>query len=275
MGLMRFIFSRAFLFDILLAIGLTLLIIYIATLSLSAITDHGETLRVPDLSKLTQAQIGERMAGTGLEITVADSAAFNPDYPPLSVVQQIPRPGAVVKRGRLIHLTLNPKTYERLKFRNIFDKSLREAKIYFDISNLKIGRITYEPYLAKGVVLRAECQGKALSAGDEVPEFSTIDLTVGKGLGNEILRTPELLGMCYTDAVHKLREENLLVGILRYEPGADEHNGIVYRQFPKAAKPVREGTAIALWFTPDTTEAAIQVDMTQVDATPNEGAEFK
>ncbi|MEH0008159.1 MAG: PASTA domain-containing protein [Flavobacteriales bacterium] len=266
MDFMRFIFSKTFLINILLAIGLTFLIIYIATQSLSNTTDHDERIRVPDLSKLTLAEADREIAGTGLQVTAADSAAFNPDYPPLSVVQQIPRPGAVVKRGRRIHLTLNPKTYESVKFRNIFDKSLREAKIYFEISNLKIGRITYEPYLAKGVVLQAECNGKALSTGDEVPEFSTIDLTVGKGLGNEIVRTPELLGMGYTDAVNKLREENLLVGTLRYEPGADEYNGIVYRQFPKAARPIREGTAIALWLTPDTA---------RVDAIPNEGMEFK
>lgn len=270
MRFLRFLCSRTFLINLLLAVVVSFLLLYTTTRVLNAATQHGEVIRVPELSGLTAPEAQRTAQDLGLATTVDDSSSFDPQYPPLSVTQQIPHAGARVKQGRVIHLTINPATYKKVKFRDIFDKSLREAKIYFQISNLKVGQLTYVPYIAKGVVIKAEYDGKELKAGDEVPKFSTIALTVGKGLGNQIVHTPNLLGMTYEQAADQMKAQNFLVGQLRYDPEADQDNGTVYRQSPKANSFIKEGSKINLWLTIDSTKFTVPGDSTPGDTVPGD-----
>lgn len=267
MRFLRFLSSRAFLINLLLAIGISAFLLYGTTYILRDLTHNGQVIRLPDLSGLDTVQAAKKAKALGLKITLDDSASFNPQYPPLSVVQQLPCPGAQVKSGRTLHLTLNSRGYKSVKFCDIFDKSLREAEIYFQIANLKIGRITHVPYLAKGVVLKAEYQSKVLSPGDELPKFSTVDLILGKGLGNEIVHTPNLLGMRYEEAAERMQSGNFRVGTLQYDSETARDSAIVYRQQPEATRLIKEGSLINLWLSSDSTAAlSLQTDSLQVDS---------
>jgi beta-lactam-binding protein with PASTA domain len=57
-------------------------------------------MRLPDLSKLTEEQVEEKLDDLDLAYVLLDSVDYRDDFPKYSVVQQDPLPGAKVKEGR-------------------------------------------------------------------------------------------------------------------------------------------------------------------------------
>jgi beta-lactam-binding protein with PASTA domain len=63
-------------------------------------TDHGNEITVPNLSKLTEEQVEEKLDELDLDYVLLDSVNYKSDFPKFSVVQQDPLPGEKVKVGR-------------------------------------------------------------------------------------------------------------------------------------------------------------------------------
>jgi beta-lactam-binding protein with PASTA domain len=61
-------------------------------------TNHGNEITVPDLSKLTEEQVEEKLDDLDLAYVLLDSVDYRDDFPKYSVVQQDPLPGAKSKR---------------------------------------------------------------------------------------------------------------------------------------------------------------------------------
>lgn len=60
---------------------------------LPSITNHGESITVPNLEGMQTEQLEEFLTKHDLRYTVDDSA-YSEKYPPLSVLRQFPRAGA-------------------------------------------------------------------------------------------------------------------------------------------------------------------------------------
>jgi beta-lactam-binding protein with PASTA domain len=56
-------------------------------------TDHGNEITVPNLSKLTEEQVEEKLDELDLDYVLLDSVNYKSDFPKFSVVQQDPLPG--------------------------------------------------------------------------------------------------------------------------------------------------------------------------------------
>ena len=92
------------LYALLVLITLTFLLFW----WLKTTTNHGQQIAVPDLSKMTVVQVNDALQELGLRAEIMDSANYNPQYPKYSVIEQVPRPGHMVKQDRKIYLALNP-----------------------------------------------------------------------------------------------------------------------------------------------------------------------
>ncbi len=184
MGLFRFIFSKTFLIQLVLA-GIVLVIISFLTMQwLDYSTNQDQRIEVPDLAKMNLDDVEGRLEELNLDYEILDSANFNPDFPRYSVIDQVPAPGKFVKEDRKIYLTLNPSGYRKIQVpTNLIRKTRRQVEPTLRSLGFQIGEISYKPDIAEDAVLELRHKGSLVRPGDELMKTSTIDLVLGDGSG--------------------------------------------------------------------------------------------
>ncbi|APG61299.1 PASTA domain-containing protein [Christiangramia salexigens] len=184
MGLFRFIFSKTFLIQLVLAVIILIVLAFFAMQWLDYSTNQDQRIEVPDLAKLNLDVVEDKLDELELDYEILDSANFNPDYPRYSVIDQVPAPGKFVKEDRKIYLTLNPSGYRKIKIpENLIRKTRRQVEPTLRSLGFKIGEISYKPDIAQDAVLELRHNGKTVNAGDELMKTSTIDLILGDDSG--------------------------------------------------------------------------------------------
>ena len=184
MGLFRFIFSKTFLIQLVLA-GIVLVIIGFFTMQwLDYSTNQDQRIEVPDLAKMNLDRVEDRLDELDLDFEILDSANFNPDYPRYSVIDQVPAPGKLVKEDRKIYLTLNPSGYRKIEVpNNLIRKTRRQVEPTLRSLGFEIGEISYKPDIAEDAVLELRHKGKLVKPGEKLMKTSKIDLVLGDGSG--------------------------------------------------------------------------------------------
>jgi beta-lactam-binding protein with PASTA domain len=134
------------------------------------------------LSALTIDEASKKLESVGLTYQILDTLHYNPKYPKFGVLEQEPVANYKVKLGRKIYLKLNASNYQIVTVPDLVEKTLRQAEPTLQALGLQVGKITYEPYLAKDMVLEMKFKGKTLKPGDKLPKTSAIDLTLGDGM---------------------------------------------------------------------------------------------
>ncbi|MBP2830788.1 PASTA domain-containing protein [Aquimarina sp. U1-2] len=181
-GLFKFIYSKIFLIQVVIAIAMLAILSYIALEWLESTTNHDQRIVVPSLSKKNLDQVEKILSEKDLRYEVQDSASFNPDYPRYSVIEQNPVPGSEVKENRKIYVTLNPSGYRKIEVPNVVLQTRRQAEPKLKAIGFKIGTVTYKPNMSDQV-LELRHKGKKLEPGSMLMKTSTIDLVVGDGKG--------------------------------------------------------------------------------------------
>ncbi len=181
MTLRKFLTSRVFFVQVLLAFLIVAVLVFLFIHWLTFTTDHGNEITVPDLSKLTEEQVEEKLDDLDLNYVLLDSVDYNSDYPKYSVVQQDPMPGAKVKVGRKVYIKINSSGFSSVKIPDLIEKTYREAVPTLRALGLEEGTITYIPNLGKDMVLEMRCRGLNIKPGDKVLKGSKIDLVLGDG----------------------------------------------------------------------------------------------
>ncbi|MFL9842949.1 PASTA domain-containing protein [Flavobacterium rhizosphaerae] len=181
MSLKDFLKSRVFLIQIAIALGIVIVVIFITLRWMAFTTNHGEEIIVPNLSKMTVEKAAETLEGLDLDYEVIDTVDFNADFAPYTVTEQDPFPSVGVKEGRKIYLKVNAGKYASIPVPDLMQKTHRQAILMLKSRGLEEGEITYEPYLAKDVVLEMKYKGRTLRPGDKVSKASKIDLVLGDG----------------------------------------------------------------------------------------------
>ena len=182
MSYIQFVKSKTFLIHVSIAIVVTIVIVNILLFWLDSKTNHGEEITVPNLSALTIDEASKKLESVGLTYQILDTLHYNPKYPKFGVLEQEPVANYNVKLGRKIYLKLNASNYQIVTVPDLVEKTLRQAEPTLQALGLQVGKITYEPYLAKDMVLEMKFKGKTLKPGDKLPKTSAIDLTLGDGM---------------------------------------------------------------------------------------------
>ena len=181
MSLRKYLTSRVFFAQSLAALAILAVLSYLFMHWLTFTTDHGHEITVPNLAKLTEEQVEEKLDELDLDYVLLDSVDFNSDFPKYSVVEQDPLPGAKVKEGRKIYIKINASGFSSVRIPDLIDKTYREAVPTLKALGLEEGTITYIPNLGKDMVLEMRCKGRNIKAGDRVLKASKIDLVLGDG----------------------------------------------------------------------------------------------
>ncbi len=172
--------------QLVIAIAMVVILSYVTLQWLESTTNHDQRIVVPSLSKKNLDEVAQILEEKKLRYEIQDSASFNPDYPKFSVIEQNPLAGSEVKENRKIYVTLNPSGYRKVEVPNVVQKTRRQAEPKLIALGFKIGKITYQPNIAKDMVLEIWHKGKKLKPGTKIMKTSAIDLVLGDGEGNTI-----------------------------------------------------------------------------------------
>ncbi len=249
MQIKEFIQSKLFLRQLIIAISLGIAIIWISLKMLDLYTHHGRIIEVPDLIGMNEAEVRKAIRAAGLKYVVNDSV-FDDNLPKGSMSAQDPVPGAGVKKGRTIYLTMVALMPEMVPMPDLTDLSLRQAIAMLNTYGLRLGQIEYRPDIARNAVLQQKFNRAGIEAGSLVAKGTAIDLVLGEGLGENIVLVPLLLGKTRTEAIELLNALSLNIGnefFLDGEGASDK----VFQQQPDPLKRrhfLQAGSAVDLYY---------------------------
>ncbi|MGM9571160.1 MAG: Stk1 family PASTA domain-containing Ser/Thr kinase [bacterium] len=197
-------------------------------------------VNVPELTgkNLTEAEKTAREFGLDINIS---SREYSDNVPADTVIAQYPEAGRLVKKGRNIDLTLS-RGPELKTVPDLTNKTLAEASIILGKENLLIGSMAeeYNDSVEKGKIIR-----QMPSAGNEVKKGSKIDLIVSQGKEPLWLKIPSLIGETLDNAKRILEEAGLKAGNIK-ESASDAEPGTVIQQIPVPGSKIKEGSAVQL-----------------------------
>ncbi len=174
--------SKEFLVTIISILAIIVVLLFLLSKWMHFYTQHEEKIVVPSLEKYSLTETQETLEKLNLNFVVIDSASFNPDYPPKSVIDQNPAAGDFVKENRKIYITLNPSGYRQVTIPNVLNQTKRQVVIQLKSIGFRIGKERYIPDLGKDVVRGLEIDKSPITPGDKLPKNTLIDLVLGDGL---------------------------------------------------------------------------------------------
>lgn len=254
MNFLKFICSKTFWLNVLLAIVGTLLLVTILMWALTHYTSAGRTIMVPDVTHRTVQQIERQLSNMGLDYVVIDSIHKSGEMKG-AIVEQIPRAGKNVKKGRKIFLTINAYTSEMVEMPHLVDLSLRNAQVVLETRGLKIGKITYKPSEYNGLVLAQLVDGESVAEKTKLEKGTRIELVVGNGGDENNVLVPELIGLTREQARIHIDDAMLKVGTEIYDSSVksaqDSASSVVYRQNPASTDGLMapQGSPVTIWLT--------------------------
>lgn len=275
MNFLRFLGSRTFLYQIVILLLVVVVAVYGFLKWADYYTMHGYELEVPDLKGYSLHEAESELEKMELKSVVLDSSEYYPDKPILSVISQYPAPGAKVKPGKEVRLTINPSGPRLVRVPDLVERSRRRAIYDLESKGFRLGRISYVPYIGKDMVVAAQHNGRELSPNDYLPKGSVIDLVVGLGLDNELIEVPYLLGKNFATVKNILLSRGLNLGFIAFDYGTDTAKAFVYRQepMPTLDKTIMRGSEISIWLTTDNTKMPVD-SLTYFNSQVSENDEF-
>ncbi len=168
------------LLNILIMIAIASTLILVTFRWIKSYTLHGQYISVPDLSGMYEEEAGQALASVGLKYEVTDHK-YDKMVVEGGVIEQKPKPGAFVKDGRKVYLTLNSGKEPMRAVPDVADNSsLRAAESRLEAAGFKLAKTEYVDG-DMDWVYEIRYQGVAIEAGTEIPEGSTLTIVAGNG----------------------------------------------------------------------------------------------
>lgn len=239
--------------DLLTHIGIILALVVVLFLAffflyLPFTTNHGQTITVPDVTRLSFDEMQNTLSDRSLLYEVSD-CTFVVGAQPLTILQQYPRANAKVKEDRKIYLTVAKRVAPMVAMPALTDLTMMSAELSLKSMGLALGDRNYVPDVAKNSVLRQLYNGKEIAPGTPVPKGAKIDLEIGDGLGNTMFAIPDVVGLPLDEAEAAIRGSNLKVGTKISVDDPEKEVGTVVKQRPEArpGERIRVGETMDLW----------------------------
>jgi beta-lactam-binding protein with PASTA domain len=228
----KFLTNRPLWVNIVAAIALVLLILFIFLQLLGLITKHGQYLTVPSVTGKTTTEAVKFLESKGFEVVIQDSI-YTDSAKKGIVLKQLPDPNSTVKINRTVFLTVNRVTLPMIEMPALEGKTLSYALVILEHSHLKLGDTTYKPDFMRGSVLEQSYKGDKIMPGAKLPWGSSIDLVIAGGLSEERFIVPSLVGLTVTEAKAVLEANGIAIGaIIPTGNISDTGSAFVYKQNP-------------------------------------------
>lgn len=179
-GIKSFVKKHPILLHLCIIIFLGIVLVWISMIALDSFTENGKFTVVPNVRHLVLKDAAIIIENTGFKYEITDSIYDN-NLKPGQIAEQTPKADTRVKSSRTIYLTINAFTPRTIKFPNVRDVSLRQARALLEglgIRNIKIKRIS-SPY--EDLVIDCKMNGLSITSGARIPSSAYITLEVGDG----------------------------------------------------------------------------------------------
>jgi serine/threonine-protein kinase len=222
--------------------GLLLLFLTLNYVALPIYVNHGSRLSVPRVVGLTVEEASAQLSGSSL-VPVQAETRPDPNHPAGVVVYQNPLPGAVVKEGRRVYLTVSGGEI-MVPVPLLRGKSLRDARFALERQGLRLGAIAYDfsETFPENTIIDQTVQADA-----RVTKGKPVGVTVSKGKGDQEIAIPNVVGKTLTEAERALKGVGLKIGIVTAQPSFDLLPNTVVDQFPRAGETGKAGQEIDLF----------------------------
>lgn len=239
--------------NIVFALVLVFILLFVFLISLDFFTRHGKTLTIPAVLNLPYSEAEKVLKSEGFDIEIQDSV-YSDTAAPLSVLRQFPDADAVVKANRTVYLTINRAVAPSIEMPNLEGMSFRTAQMVLKQYGLKVKDTIFKPDFAKNSVLEQQYEGERIKPGTKLAMGSGIVLVLGSGLGQDEFNVPDLFSLSYSEAIMLLQTTGLSAGAVIPDPDVkDTSNAYVYRQSPerftydRRYNRIRPGQSVDLW----------------------------
>ncbi|MCW3077630.1 MAG: hypothetical protein JWO32_2239 [Bacteroidetes bacterium] len=173
-----FIKSKQFFLHLGIIILTLFLIFFILIKWLSAYTNHGEYVEVPDFKGSKIADLDDFIKNKDVSFEIIDSI-YDPKQKSGIVIRQDPEPNVKVKHNRTIYLYVTGMVAPQIKMPKLIDRSERQARLIVGTYGLKMGHVTEKSADCNGCVLAQLINGKEVEAGTPVKKGSVVSLVIG------------------------------------------------------------------------------------------------
>lgn len=248
--------KKPFWVNLLAALLLIFLIIFLFLQSLSWFTNHGDYLKVPSVKGQNVDNAIKLLEARGFDVVIQDSI-YNDSLPKYSVIKQLPEPDATVKVNRTVFLTINRATLPQIVMPKLEGLSFRFAADMLQRNHLGLGDTIYRPDFMKGSVLEQQYNGSRVTPGTKLPWGAKVTLIIGGGLQAEQMAVPDLVGLTFAEAKAVLQEKGIsLAAVIPMTTVRDTAAAFVYKQNPekydvdKQPMYIRSGQTMDLWLSP-------------------------
>lgn len=227
-------------FSVLLLLAVLYFYVY-----LPSITNHNQSITVPNIEGMTVDKLEDFLESRNLRWEVNDSS-YAADAAPLEVIKQFPHAGAKVKENRKIYISINRIKPPTVPLPKIIEVSLTNADAILRSNDLKRGQVELisGPWL--NYVKEAKFEGATIEVGTRIPKGSVIDLVVMDG-GNTKFATPSVVNYSIEDAKVVIFGANISIGDIHLMGDTTGLSPVVIKQKPRAGETMKVGDIMDLW----------------------------
>ena len=240
MKFIRFIFSKFFWINFILALLALYVIFYLTMRNLDSYTNHSVKLKVPNLKGIQLSEIDDSLKLLEVEYKIRDSV-YSDDYPMGMIIQQDPLPHSedfpnYIKPNRTIYLTIVKKQeiYKTTPdlLTNVTSKNIGKSKL--ETLGFKV-ELEVKDHKDKDKVLELRYEDEVLKTGKKLVKGSTIKLIFGSGDKGKPIELPDFKGMNIYLATQKAREIGIELEVQYYDTVLsirDSNFAVIYSQYP-------------------------------------------
>lgn len=249
--------------NILIAVSVVVVLVAGAMIFLNLVTQHGKEISVPDFSNMSVEEARYAASQAGMRVEVTDSV-FVKRMQRGAVYRQNPAPGAKVKEGRRVVLTINAVNAKKVTMPNLVGLSLRQAKAELLSRGLVLNRLVYVQDMATNNVLRQLKGNREIEPGTMIDSESAIDLVLGLNDMDNKAYVPDVTGLKNMSAVDAIFDHSLNIKDLKFDETVKDYddslNAMVYRQVPEPSDSlsVAMGEEVMLYLTKDVTRIPVK-----------------
>ena len=240
MKFIRFIFSKFFWINFILALLALYVIFYLTMRNLDSYTNHSVKLKVPNLKGIQLSEIDDSLKLLEVEYKIRDSV-YSDDYPMGMIIQQDPLPHSedfpnYIKPNRTIYLTIVKKQeiYKTIPdlLTNVTSKNIGKSKL--ETLGFKV-ELEVKDHKDKDKVLELRYEDEVLKTGKKLVKGSTIKLIFGSGDKGKPIELPDFKGMNIYLATQKASEIGIELEVQYYDTVLsirDSNFAVIYSQYP-------------------------------------------
>ena len=229
----KFITNKPFWVNLLAAIIIALLLIFLFLKTLGWITKHGAYLKVPAVTGMKTNEAIKLLEKEGFDVYIQDSV-FTDTAKRGVVLKQLPDPNATVKVNRTVFITVNRYVPPMIDMPKLEGQNLAYAIRMLERNHLKLGDTTFRPDFMMGSVLEQLYNGVRIPEKSKIQWGSTVDLVIGGGLEKKEIPVPSLKGITFAEAKAILYENGISFGAIIPEGNiTDTASAYIIKQRPE------------------------------------------